>query len=91
MKTIKTKLLYTGKNEKPLKNVFITFDKKFIKISKKGNSKEVYEVITPAFIDAHSHVGMEKQGEPWQEGEANEHIGYNKKYKICGYKSGIWT
>jgi len=30
-------------------------------------------VVTPAFIDAHSHIGLERQGEPWQEGEVNDH------------------
>jgi len=31
-------------------------------------------VITPAFIDAHCHIGMERAGEPGSEGEANEHM-----------------
>lgn len=30
--------------------------------------------VTPAFIDAHSHIGMDREGEPWQEGETNDHI-----------------
>lgn len=30
--------------------------------------------VTPAFIDAHSHIGMDRDGEPWQDGETNDHI-----------------
>ena len=30
-------------------------------------------VVTPAFIDAHSHIGMLRQGEPGDEAEANDH------------------
>ena len=33
-----------------------------------------YPVITPAFIDAHAHIGMIRTGEPRSEGEANEHM-----------------
>jgi imidazolonepropionase-like amidohydrolase len=29
--------------------------------------------VTPAFIDAHSHIGMLRQGEPGDEAEANDH------------------
>jgi len=33
-----------------------------------------YDVITPAFVDAHSHIGMARAGEPTAEAEANEHL-----------------
>ncbi|HQE93774.1 MAG TPA: amidohydrolase family protein [Anaerolineae bacterium] len=33
-----------------------------------------YPVITPAFIDAHSHIGMSRAGEPSAEAETNEHM-----------------
>ncbi|MCB0355056.1 MAG: amidohydrolase family protein [Bdellovibrionales bacterium] len=29
-------------------------------------------IVTPAFIDAHSHIGMSREGEPGQEGETND-------------------
>jgi imidazolonepropionase-like amidohydrolase len=31
-------------------------------------------VVTPAFIDSHSHIGMVRTGEPEKEEEANEHM-----------------
>lgn len=31
-----------------------------------------FPFITPAFIDAHSHIGMDRAGEPFDEGEAND-------------------
>lgn len=31
--------------------------------------------ITPAFIDAHSHIGMDREGEPWTESETNDVLG----------------
>lgn len=31
--------------------------------------------VTPAFIDAHSHIGMDREGEPWTESETNDVLG----------------
>jgi imidazolonepropionase-like amidohydrolase len=31
-------------------------------------------VVTPAFIDSHSHIGLVRSGEPDREEEANEHM-----------------
>ncbi len=31
--------------------------------------------VTPAFIDAHSHIGMDREGEPWTESETNDILG----------------
>jgi imidazolonepropionase-like amidohydrolase len=31
-------------------------------------------IVTPAFIDPHSHIGMERQGEPLPETETDEHL-----------------
>jgi imidazolonepropionase-like amidohydrolase len=39
-----------------------------------GERAGAYPVITPAFIDAHSHVGLIRAGEPGSEAEANEHM-----------------
>lgn len=39
-----------------------------------GNGCNFSGFVTPAFIDAHSHIGMERQGEPSDEGEANDEI-----------------
>ena len=39
-----------------------------------GDVAGSYPVITPAFIDAHSHIGLIRGGEPADEAEANEHM-----------------
>lgn len=75
MKNVFGKLIYTGNGI--VKDSYIIFSGKEIKeISKvpKGKNVGKYEVITPAFIDAHAHIGMERAGEPSNEGEANEYM-----------------
>ena len=78
MKLIKTKILFDGCNEN--KDCFIGFDGSTIKhvgkTKPKGSHEIVYEceVVTPAFIDAHSHIGMIRAGEPGNEEEANERM-----------------
>jgi imidazolonepropionase-like amidohydrolase len=74
MNYISAKTIYTGK--KVLSNTNIIFSGKTINAvskSKKGRSLGDCAVITPAFVDPHSHIGMERAGEPQIEGEANEH------------------
>ena len=74
MNYISAKTIYTGK--KVLSNTNIIFSGKTINAvskSKKGRSLGDCAVITPAFVDPHSHIGMERAGEPQTEGEANEH------------------
>ena len=39
-----------------------------------GELAGTYPVITPAIIDAHSHIGLIRAGEPSAEAEANEHM-----------------
>ncbi|MCU0521406.1 MAG: amidohydrolase family protein [Anaerolineae bacterium] len=39
-----------------------------------GEIAGTYPVITPAIIDAHSHIGLIRAGEPSAEAEANEHM-----------------
>lgn len=75
MKSIFGKLIYTGNGV--IENSYVAFENNIIKEISKSPIGEVmgkYEVITPAFIDAHSHIGMERAGEPSHEGEANEHM-----------------
>ena len=78
MKLIKTKILFDGCNEN--KDCFIGFDDSVIryvgKTKPKGSHEIIYEceVVTPAFIDAHSHIGMIRAGEPANEEEANERM-----------------
>jgi len=74
MNYISAKTIYTGK--KVLSNAHLLFNgKKISSISKTKTGRNLgkFDVLTPAFIDPHSHIGMERAGEPNTEGEANEH------------------
>jgi imidazolonepropionase-like amidohydrolase len=74
MNTISAKTIYTG--EKVVSNAHLLFNgQKISSISKTKSGRILgkFEVLTPAFIDPHSHIGMERAGEPNTEGEANEH------------------
>ncbi len=73
MRAYRAKTLYTG--TKTLHDVYIIVEGKGIKgIVKKKPECDIIEaeVITPAFIDAHSHIGMIRAGEPASEEETNE-------------------
>lgn len=81
LKAVKASLVYTGKPEAPLKNVYVVWRGKSIVglTRRKPKNAEVLSedkdnVVTPAFIDAHSHIGMERAGEPSEEGEVNERM-----------------
>ena len=74
MNCVFAKILYTGKSI--VHNRYLVFDGTDISgISKtaKGELRGHFDVMTPAFIDPHSHIGMERSGEPSGEGEANDH------------------
>ncbi|MCD6323685.1 MAG: amidohydrolase [Desulfurococcales archaeon] len=77
-KAVKADVLYTGIPGKVLRNVYLVWEgSKFVEITEsKPGDAEVIEfdksVVTPAFIDGHSHIGMDRAGEPTSEGEANE-------------------
>jgi imidazolonepropionase-like amidohydrolase len=73
MKAIFAKTIYTGK--KKISDAYLVFDhRKIIGVSttEKGNLRGKFSVITPAFVDAHSHIGMARAGEPSEQGEAND-------------------
>ncbi len=81
MKIIKANTLFDGIYEK--KNCFIGFEDdliKFVNSSKPNdNNAEIIAegeniVVTPAFIDSHSHIGLVRAGEPTVEAEDNEHM-----------------
>jgi imidazolonepropionase-like amidohydrolase len=42
-------------------------------VTDKPCSGDIRGIVTPAFIDPHSHIGMERQGEPVSEAETDEH------------------
>ena len=78
-KAIKAGALYTGRPEPPLQNMYVSWDEGRITsvTRRKPRGAEVmgeYPVVTPAFIDAHSHIGMRRAGDPPDEGEANERL-----------------
>lgn len=73
--TIKATLLFDG-NGGAFKDRYITIEHdRITKVSAEACAYDLEGVVTPAFIDPHSHIGMEREGEPHQEGEANEKIG----------------
>ncbi|MBN2051420.1 MAG: amidohydrolase family protein [Spirochaetales bacterium] len=75
MNTIKARTLYTG--TEVLKNAFLNYDKGTIhSVTDRpaGDLLKTFPVVTPAFIDAHSHIGMIRMGEPSAEAEANDRM-----------------
>ena len=76
IRCVRADTLYTGSSVE--KNAWLLFDgSRVAGVSKTRKGEQVGEcaVITPAFIDAHSHIGMARATEPASEGEANEHMG----------------
>jgi imidazolonepropionase-like amidohydrolase len=75
MTCIHAQTIYTGRGV--LRNACLNFNGERIasvSSSPKGRVTARYPVITPAFIDAHSHIGMHRSGEPGAEGESNENL-----------------
>jgi imidazolonepropionase-like amidohydrolase len=75
MNSIFANTIYTGKSivsERYL--IFKGMDITGLAKSAKGQVLGRYDALTPAFIDPHSHIGMERYGEPIGEGEANDHL-----------------
>jgi imidazolonepropionase-like amidohydrolase len=75
MDSIFANTIYTGKSI--VSDQYLIFNgSKIIGLAKsaKGRLLGRYDVLTPAFIDPHSHIGMEPSGEPSRDGEANEHL-----------------
>jgi imidazolonepropionase-like amidohydrolase len=75
MQCIHAKILYTGKSV--LHEAHVVFDgQKVVDVSKKakGTLLGSFPVLTPAFIDPHSHIGMARSGEPNRDSEANDHL-----------------
>ena len=73
MNCIFAKTIYTGASM--VSNAYLVFNgQKISGISPtaKGRLRGEFNVLTPAFIDPHSHIGMERSGEPSGEGEAND-------------------
>lgn len=64
--------LYDGRGYQPNRTVVIR-NGKIADVSKKSAARAHYSgIVTPAFIDPHSHIGMFREGEPGAEQEGNE-------------------
>ena len=75
MDSIKAKVIYTGKSI--VENAYLSFEGQTItgiSKTKKGSLLGKFAVLTPAFIDPHSHIGMHRAGEPSNESESNENM-----------------
>jgi imidazolonepropionase-like amidohydrolase len=75
MKSIFGTKIYTGTSL--VENAYLVFNNTTISgISKKktGTVLGRFPVITPAFIDPHTHIGMARSGEPGSEAEANDQL-----------------
>ena len=79
MKLVRSSVMYDGIGEKT--NYYIGFeDDKITYVSLEKPLQNDVEliaedvVVTPAFIDSHSHIGMVRAGEPEDEDESNEHM-----------------
>ena len=74
MKVYHAKKLHNGR--KFLENLYIGVENdKIVYLGDKQPDGEFvgsFPVVTPAFIDGHSHIGMDRAGEPYTESEAND-------------------
>jgi imidazolonepropionase-like amidohydrolase len=73
--SIYARTLYTGREV--LNDTWLQFDgEQLTGVSDRPEGTQIgkVELITPAFIDPHSHIGMARAGEPGSEAEANEHM-----------------
>src|SRR5229473_6928468 len=96
MKLIKSRILFDGSDEK--ENLLIGFEGDEIryvgsrKPEEDTSSEIILEgddiVVTPAFIDSHSHIGMVRSGEPGNEDESNEQM--NSVYPLVNALHSIY-
>ena len=73
---IQAEVLYDGKTRKLGAQIRVQGDR-ILDVAAGGPGKApdmgaIKGFVTPAFIDAHCHIGMERQGEPMAESEVNE-------------------
>ncbi len=70
-KLISAKVLYNGKGRR--EGCTVVVENGVISDVVDGRIEPDFEgYVTPAFIDAHSHIGMDREGEPWTESETND-------------------
>ncbi len=68
---IRADLLYDGITLKK-NQVVVVKDGRIADVGPSRAQADLSGIVTPAFIDAHSHIGMERQGEPVAESEADD-------------------
>lgn len=68
---INADLLYDGYTLKRDRAVIIKGNR-IEEVGRKSADAQISGIVTPAFIDAHSHIGMERQGEPLAESEVDD-------------------
>ncbi len=73
MNCVFARMMYTGQSIN--ENAYLKIkDNKIAGVSKTAEGRLLgkFDVITPAFIDPHSHIGIYRAGEPNDQGESNE-------------------
>lgn len=71
---IRAATLFDGKSQSSDKIIDIEGDT-IVSVKSNQKGKVDFEgIVTPAFIDAHSHIGMFREGEPGSEQEGNDHL-----------------
>jgi len=68
---ISAEVLFDGKLKQTDKTIVVEGET-IVDVSDKKYKAAAAGIVTPAFIDAHSHIGMERQGEPVAETETND-------------------
>jgi imidazolonepropionase-like amidohydrolase len=68
---ISAEVLFDGRKKMEDCSVVVE-GKKIVDVVKKKMKSDYHGFVTPGFIDAHSHIGMDREGEPWTESETND-------------------
>jgi imidazolonepropionase-like amidohydrolase len=71
--TIRAGQLYDGRSMRSDMTVVVE-DRHITAVTDKKYRSDIRGIVTPAFIDPHSHLGMERQGEPVKETETDDHL-----------------
>jgi imidazolonepropionase-like amidohydrolase len=68
---ISAEVLYDGHGKKENCSVVVEGNG-IVDVVEKKMKSDYQGFVTPGFIDAHSHIGMDREGEPWTESETND-------------------
>lgn len=68
---ISAEVLYDGRTRRENCTVVVE-DGRIADVAPGRMKSDFSGFVTPAFIDAHSHIGMDREGEPWTESETND-------------------